>query len=61
METQMQDQIDIIGQHYFSRFNEFAAQDDLDTCKAIMDEWIVDGVDPDDGGVEFIWLDQIEA
>ena len=57
----MQDQIDIIGQHYFSRFTEFAAQDDLDTCKAIMDEWIVDGVDPDDGGVEFIWLDQIEA
>ena len=32
--------------------------EDLDTSKAIMDEWIVDGQDPEDGGVEFIWLDK---
>jgi hypothetical protein len=37
---------------------EFVEKEDLETSKALMDEWIVDGEDPEDGGVEFIWLEK---
>ena len=59
METTIQKQIDDMGEYLFSRFMEFHKEEDVETCKAIMDEWVVDGQDPDDGEVEFIWLDQI--
>ena len=59
METTIQKQIDDMGEYLFSRFMEFHKEEDVETCKAIMDEWVVDGADPDDGDVEFIWLDQI--
>ena len=39
------------GKTYFDNFTIWR-----DT--SIMDEWIVDGQDPEDGGVEFIWLDK---
>ena len=38
---------------------EFIKEENIPTSKALMDEWIVDGVDPYDGDVEFIWLDEI--
>ena len=55
-----QEAIDVMGSHLFSRFKDFLNQEDIPTSKALMDEWIVDGVDPDDGEVEFIWVDKIE-
>lgn len=54
-----QEQIDIMGDHLFSRFMDFIKQEDIPTSKALMSEWIVDGVDPSDGEVEFIWVDEI--
>ncbi len=54
----MEKVIDVMGETYFDRFMEFADKEDLETSKALMDEWIVDGKDPQDGGVEFIWLEE---
>ena len=53
----MEKVVDVMGKTYFDRFMIFADKEDLETSKAIMDEWIVDGEDPDDGEVEFIWLE----
>ena len=36
---------------------KFVEAENVETSKALMDEWIVDGVDPEDGEVEFIWLE----
>ena len=51
--------IDEMGDHLFSRFMDFVKQEDIPTSKALMSEWIVDGVDPHEGEVEFIWVDEI--
>jgi len=52
----MEAQVDEMGEYLFSRFMEFVEKEDVETSKAIMDEWIVDGEDPEDGGVEFIFF-----
>jgi DNA polymerase III gamma/tau subunit len=49
--------VDIMSNTLFERFLEFVESEDVETSKALMDEWIVDGVDPEDGEVEFIWLE----
>jgi hypothetical protein len=49
--------VDIMSNTLFERFMKFVESEDVETSKAIMDEWIVDGVDPEDGEVEFIWLE----
>ncbi len=54
----MENVIDVMGETYFSRFMDFVDNEDLETSKALMDEWIVDGQDPQDGGVEFIWVEK---
>ena len=54
----MENVINVMGKTYFNRFMEFVEAEDIETSKALMDEWIVDGVDPQDGGVEFIWLEK---
>lgn len=54
-----QEAIDTMGNHIHDRFMEFVEKEDIPTSKALMDEWIVDGVDPFDGEVEFIWADLI--
>ena len=56
MNKQMEAQVDEMGEYLFSRFMEFVEKEDVETSKAIMDEWIVDGQDPEDGGVEFIFF-----
>tara|TARA_B100002019_G_scaffold155514_1_gene133946 strand:- start:352 stop:537 length:186 start_codon:yes stop_codon:yes gene_type:complete len=58
MNTTMESIIETMGKTYFDRFMHYVDLEDLETSKAIMDEWIVDGQDPEDGGVEFIWLDK---
>ena len=50
MNTTMENVIDVMGETYFSRFMDFVDNEDLETSKALMDEWIVDGQDPQDGG-----------
>ena len=55
-----QEAIDTMGNHIHERFMEFIKDEDLETSKALMDEWIVDGVDPFDVEVEFIWVDHID-
>tara|TARA_B100001063_G_C16650764_1_gene495849 strand:+ start:720 stop:917 length:198 start_codon:yes stop_codon:yes gene_type:complete len=52
--------IDLMGEYIFDRFMVFIEQEDHVTSKALMDEWIVDGVDPEDGEVEFMTLNKIE-
>jgi hypothetical protein len=58
LDQTMENVIDVMGETYFSRFMDFVDNEDLETSKALMDEWIVDGVDPQDGGVEFIWVEK---
>ena len=58
MNATMEIIIETMGKTYFDRFMHYVDLEDLETSKAIMDEWIVDGQDPEDGGVEFIWLDK---
>ena len=54
----MEKVVDVMGKTYFNRFMDFVELEDIETSKALMDEWIVDGEDPDDGEVEFIWLEK---
>lgn len=61
MNATMESIIETMGKTYFDRFMHYVDLEDLETSKAIMDEWIVDGQDPEDGGVEFIWLDKDEV
>lgn len=61
MNATMESIIETMGKTYFDRFMHYVDLEDLETSKAIMDEWIVDGQDPEDGGVEFIWLDRDEV
>ena len=60
MNATMENIIDTMGKTYFDRFLHFVDLEDIKTSKALMDEWIVDGQDPENGGVEFIWLDNEE-
>ena len=57
---QAEKEIDVMGETIFERFMVFINQKDEVTSKALMDEWIVDGEDPDDGEVEFLTLNHID-
>ena len=61
MNATMESIIETMGKTYFDRFMHYVDLEDLETSKAIMEEWIVDGQDPEDGGIEFIWLDKDEV
>lgn len=52
--------IDLMGEYLFERFMVFVDQEDTETSKSIMDEWIVDGQDPEVDDVEFMTLNKIE-
>ena len=57
---QAEKEIDIMSETIFGRFMFFINQEDELNSKALMDEWIVDGQDPDDGEVEFLTLNHID-
>ena len=57
---QAEKEIDVMGETIFERFMIFINQEDSETSKALMDEWIVDGEDPDDGEVEFLTLNHLD-
>ena len=58
---QAEKEIDIMSETIFERFMVFINQEDELNSKALMDEWIVDGQDPDDGEVEFLTLNHIDG
>lgn len=45
--------IDITCETFIARTKYFAQQNDFSTVAAIYSEWIVDGVDPENG--EYVW------
>lgn len=51
-----QTSIDMMSEHLFERFQQFLKEEDLETMKAIMDEWLVDGRNPEDGDYEFTFV-----
>ncbi len=57
---QAEKEIDVMSSTIFDRFMIFINQEDHLNSKALMDEWIVDGQDPDDGEVEFLTLNHID-
>ena len=57
---QAEKEIDIMSETIFERFMFFINQEDELNSKALMDEWIVDGQDPDDGNVEFLTVNHID-
>jgi len=57
---QAEKEIDIMSETIFERFMVFIKEEDHLNSKALMDEWIVDGQDPDDGEVEFLTLNHID-
>ena len=46
MNATMESIIETMGKTYFERFMIYVEQEDVETCKAIMDEWVVDGARP---------------
>ena len=57
---QAEKEIDVMSETIYERFMVFIKEDDHLNSKALMDEWIVDGQDPDDGEVEFLTLNHID-
>lgn len=57
---QAEKEIDVMSETIYERFMVFINQEDHLNSKALMDEWIVDGEDPDDGEVEFLTLNHID-
>lgn len=48
--------IDNMSDSLWQALQSAAESDNIGNAKAIHDEWIVDGQDPEDGGYEFIFL-----
>jgi len=55
-----QTSIDNMGDSLFEMLQSAANCGNVGNAKAIHDEWIVDGNDPEDNHYEFIFLDKLE-
>jgi hypothetical protein len=53
--------IDALGETFIARLEYFAQQDDSATVAALYSEWIVDGVDPENGEYEWIFIPNLVA
>ena len=53
--------IDALGETFIDRLEYFAQQDDSATVAALYSEWIVDGVDPENGEYEWIFIPNLVA
>jgi hypothetical protein len=53
--------IDALGETFIYRLEYFAQQDDSATVAALYSEWIVDGVDPENGEYEWIFIPNLVA
>jgi hypothetical protein len=54
--NEQQTSIDNMSDFLWERLQVAAIRDNLGDAKAIHDEWIVDGKDPEDGSYEFIFI-----
>lgn len=54
--NEQQTSIDNMSDTLWERLQVAAIRDSLGDAKAIHDEWIVDGQDPEDGSYEFIFV-----
>ena len=61
MKTDMNKEIiiDHMGEAIFERFAHFMDQHDYETANCLHSEWNVDGVDPEDGKYEFLFLEYL--
>ena len=48
--------IDKMGEAIFERFAHFMDQNDYETANCLHSEWNVDGIDPEDGKYEFLFM-----
>lgn len=55
----MQQSIDLLGEHYMEQISRHVENNDRDNADAIFKEFVVDGVDPEDGSYEWLFLDEI--
>ena len=55
----MQQSIDLLGEHYMEQITLHVNNNDKDSADAIFKEFVVDGVDPEDGSYEWLFLDEI--
>ncbi len=53
--------IDATGETFITRLEYFTQQDDSATVAALYSEWIVDGVDPENGEYEWIFIPNLVA
>ena len=56
---QKQDCVDLMGEQIFSRFAHYIEVEDVDTARALHEEWTVDGQDPEDGSYEFLFINDL--
>ena len=48
--------IDSLSDTFARRCDELIAQDKLSDARAIYEEWVVDGVDPEDESIDYEWF-----
>ncbi len=56
-----QKNIDIIANHYMQRVEHFVDLNDITTCNALYEEFVVDGQDPEDGDYEWQFIPDLTA
>lgn len=52
-------QINAMGEAIFERFAHFMDQNDYGTADCLHSEWNVDGVDPEDGEYQFMFINDL--
>jgi hypothetical protein len=58
---QKQKCVDQMGEQIFERFAHFIEIEDVDTARALHEEWNVNGQDPEDGSYEFMFINDLTA
>ena len=53
--------IDIIADTYMNRVTHFCDLNDIETCNALYEEFVVDGQDPEDGEYEWQFISDLTA
>ena len=57
--TTKQDNIDTMGQTLFESFAKLIDKDEVKNAQSLYQEWVVDGLDPEDGEYEFLLLNKL--
>ena len=50
-----------MGEQIFERFAHFIEIEDVDTARALHEEWNVNGQDPEDGSYQFMFINDLTA